>query len=77
MAHSLDAQSIVALADRLYGHRPPAYLISSRGRSFDISDYRLTREVGAACEQIVQRTLDILTQENHVSRPDNPQMQVD
>ena len=73
MAHSLSPEAIVALTSRLYGHEPPAFLISMRGKAFDISDRQLSHEAEAACELVIQRTLELLEHE----ACNFPQMQVD
>lgn len=64
LAHRLDTGTIVELAGRLYHRQPEAYLISFRGKSFDIKDHLLSSEAEAACGVIVQRTLEIIGQED-------------
>lgn len=76
-AHSMNPQAIVALADRLYGHQPPAYLISFRGRSFDIGNHQLSSEAEAACALVVLRTLQLVEQEACTFGRNTPHLQVD
>ncbi len=63
MAHRIDPGTLVALAGHVYRRQPPAYLISFRGRSFDLCDNRLSPEAEAACKDIIQRTLELIERE--------------
>lgn len=60
MAHRLDPCRLIGLARHLYGRVPEAFAITFRGRSFEFNDHRLSREAEAACDSIVQATLQLI-----------------
>lgn len=60
MTHRCDPQALVVLARSLYGHAPPAFSVTFRGRSFDFGDCQLSPQAAAASESIVQATLAII-----------------
>ena len=75
LAHGLDLNSLVELAGRLYERRPESYLISFRGRSFDLSDQQLSDAAEKACDSIVRKTLALIDQSLCTSSPAEAQMQ--
>ncbi len=77
MGHAFDLRAVVDLADRLYGRRPQTYLISCRGQTFDLSDNRLSNEAKAACNLIVQHTLELMGPATRRRDPDTLLMQAD
>ena len=66
-AHSLDVRTVLGLAHHLYDRQPTAFLVSFRGKSFGLSD-KMTPDALAACDAIVEQTLELVRPEKHSDR---------
>ncbi len=55
IAHSVDARGLLAWAEGLYGHAPPARLLSTRAVTFEYAHYELSPAVQATLGPLVSR----------------------
>jgi hydrogenase maturation protease len=55
IAHSVDARGLLAWAESLYGHAPPARMLSTRGVTFDYAHYQLSPPVQATVRPLLDR----------------------
>ncbi|MCA9064614.1 MAG: hydrogenase maturation protease [Planctomycetaceae bacterium] len=62
MTHRHDPPALVGLARYLYGHAPPAFVVTFRGRSFDFGDCSLSPQAAVASELVVEAALAIITE---------------
>jgi len=61
LGHHLNPGGLLALAQQLYGQAGPAWTVSFRGESFDLSDAELSPAASAACEAMVAETLRLIS----------------
>lgn len=58
-SHQTTPEGLLALAEDLYGRRPPAYIVTITGQSFEIAE-NLSPAVTAAIPEAVNRILTLL-----------------
>lgn len=64
IAHSVDAQGLLAWTEGLYGHAPPAVLLSTRAVTFEYANYQLSPQVQAVVAPLMQRAEELV--KNHL-----------
>lgn len=67
-AHSMTPAMLIELAEHLYAVRPRGYIVSFRGKSFEINGGGLSNEADAACDDMVRQTLQIIGREQCLDR---------
>jgi hydrogenase maturation protease len=60
IAHSVDAPGLLAWTEALYGHAPPAILLSTRAVTFDYANYELSDPVAATVEPLLRRLSELV-----------------
>ncbi len=58
--HSFGPRGLLELARQLSGNSPPAYLVSARGRSFEVADCRLSPELEALVVPMMTRVRELV-----------------
>lgn len=58
LTHALSPQAVLALAEALYGRRPPAFLVTVNGRDFELGE-GLSSEVARALPGLRARVVEL------------------
>ncbi len=69
ISHGSRPAGLLDLAQQLYGRAPVAYLLTSRGVSFELSDGTLSPTVAAMVEPLVTKTLDMIVRGGNGDAP--------